>query len=78
MAITTTKATRAAAATNGKRLGADTRHAHNKLRNNGEGRLEHHPGGLRHTRLNGSLLLLAHLRFHLAQQVHIGLGAARS
>ncbi len=78
MAITSTRATRVAAATNGKCLGADTRHAHNKPCNNGEGRLEHHPGGLRHTRLNQSLLLIAHLRFHLTQQVHIGLGAARS
>lgn len=32
---------RAAAATNGKRLGADTRHVHIKLRNNDEGRLEY-------------------------------------
>lgn len=77
MAITTTKATRAAAATNTKHLGAKTSHACNKPHND-EGRLEYHPGGLRHTRLNQSLLLIAHLRFHLTQQVHIGLGAARS
>ena len=62
----------------GKRLGADTRHAHNKPCNNDEGRLEHHPGGRRHTRLNRSLLLIAHLRFHLAQQVHVGLGTAHT
>lgn len=65
------------AATSGKCSGAKTCHSRSKP-HNGEGRLEYQPGGLRHTRLNQSLLLIAHLRFHLAQQVHIGLGAARS
>ncbi len=41
-------------------------HVCDNLRTSGEGRLEYHPGGLRHTRLNQSLLFIAHLRFHLA------------
>lgn len=65
------------AATSGKCSGVKTCHSRNKPHND-EGRLEYHPGGLRHTRLYQSLLFITHLRFHLAQQVHIGLGAARS
>ena len=58
---------RAAAVTSSKYLGANTRHAHNKPRNNDEGRAEHMPARpSQYTTQSKSLLFIAHLRFHLA------------